>query len=284
MKMEQHIESAEVIVTYGNDIDPVLLEKATALKWIMVMQAGLERLPSDLIQQKGILLTNVRGIHKTSIGEYVISMLLLVYRQEKIMLQNESQKKWENPLAIQEISRKTILVVGTGSIGQEIARLAKAFQMRTLGVSKSGKDVVHFDETHPITELDGMLPKADFVVSILPSTKETKGIFAAKQFQLMQDHAVFVNVGRGDVLQEAALLKSIQQQEIAHAVLDVFDKEPLPKEHPFWDDKNITITPHLSGASPHYEERALEIFTKNLSVYLDGQGEFLNKIETSRGY
>lgn len=281
---EQHISEAEIVVTFGRDLSAKLIEQAHQLKWIMVMSAGLEDLPFKEIKKKGILVTNTRGIHKVQMAEYAISMLLQVYRQGKVIMKNEQEHIWDKSVRMQEITNKTLIVVGTGAIGQEVARLATAFRMKTIGVSRSGRPVEFFDENYKQDEISLLLPEADFVVSVLPSTDETKGFFTYEHFRLLPEHAVFLNMGRGNVVSTEDLLKVIQNKEIAHVVLDVFEEEPLPEDHAFWQAENITITPHISGLSPYYMVRALEIFEPNLDTYLTGKGAYMNEIDPTRGY
>lgn len=282
---KKYAPTADVLATYGGQLDREIIEKADNLKWIMVLSAGVDPLPADLIVERNILVTNVRGIHKISMAEYAISMLLQVYRQEKQQIKLEENKAWDKKsIKLNEITGKTMLVLGTGAIGQEVARLAKAFRMTTYGVSRSGKDVEYFDQCYKISELEPLLPKVDFVISVLPSTKETKGMITYDHFKLMQNHAVFLNMGRGDLVASEDIIKAVRNDEIAHAVLDVFEEEPLPKDHPLWTEENVTVTPHISGSSPYYQQRAIEIFHHNLNVYLNGKGNYINKIDISRGY
>ncbi|MEW9677002.1 D-2-hydroxyacid dehydrogenase [Lentibacillus sp. L22] len=279
-----YLPEAEVLVTYGGDLTADLLEQATQLKWMMILSAGMDKMPLKAIEKRDILVTNVRGIHQTPMAEYAIAMLLQVFRQSKTIIKNETNHVWDKQIHIVELNGKTMLIVGAGAIGQEVARLAKAFRMQTIGVSKSGKTVEHFDENHPNHELEKLLPKADVVVSVLPSTPETSYFYTEKHFQLMPEHAVFLNMGRGDVVASDVLLQAVRNREIAHAVLDVQEQEPLPDNSPFWEEERITITPHISGLSPHYVTRALEIFSKNLSIYLENRTDFINQIDVSRGY
>ncbi|WP_010651436.1 D-2-hydroxyacid dehydrogenase [Oceanobacillus massiliensis] len=284
-EVKQYLSEAEVMVTYGSDINEELIEGAANLKWIMILAAGVDGLPSGILEEKGIIVTNARGIHKIQMAEYVISMLLQVYRQEKTLMQSEQNHSWNKSVKIQEITGKTIVIAGTGAIGQEVARLAKAFRMKTIGISRSGKDVDYFDENYPNDKLTDLLPDADFLVSVLPSTKETKGFFTYDHFKLMPEHGVFMNIGRGDAVSGDVILKAMQNKEIAHMVLDVVEEEPLPENHPFWSESTITITPHISGLSPHYVSRAMEIFSNNLQKYIDGDDNgFMNRIDLSRGY
>lgn len=283
-EIEQYISEAVIIVTFGSGLTADLIKRAGQLEWIMVLSAGLENLPLKEIEEKEILVTNTRGIHKIPMAEYAISMLLQVYRQGKVIMKNEQEHTWDKSVRMKEITDKTILIAGTGAIGQEVARLAKAFNMRTIGISRSGKPVDFFDENYAQDDIGQLLPKADFVVSVLPSTNETKGFFTYEHFQQLPAHAVFLNMGRGNVVPSEVLLKAILNKEIAHAVLDVFEEEPLPEDHAFWHEENITITPHISGVSPVYMVRALEIFEPNLDTFLSGKGTYINEIDPARGY
>lgn len=283
-KVVDRLAEVDVLVGYGRTIKHELIDQLTNLKWIMMLSAGVDKLPLTYIAEKGIIVTNARGVYKVPMAEYVISMLLQVYLQEKTLIKNENDKKWVKDFPIREISGQTMLVVGAGAIGQEVARLAKAFQMKTYGVSRSGSALEHFDENYPIEALNKLLPKADFVVSVLPGTEETEGVFKFEQFQLMKNDAVFVNVGRGNSVSSEDLLKAIQQKEIAHAILDVFEKEPLPSDHPFWTEENITVTPHLSAKSPKNAERILNVFRENLNKYIEGNTDFVNIVDVIRGY
>src|SRR5699024_550308 len=143
----------------------------------------------------------------------------------------------KNPL---EITGKTMLIAGTGAIGQEVARIAKAFQMKTIGISRSGRTVRYFDNNVTTNEMKSHLPEADFVVSVLPSTEETKYLYTFDVFQAMKSSAVFLNMGRGDVVESDVIIKAVQEKEIMHAVLDVFETEPLPENHPLWEEEKVT--------------------------------------------
>lgn len=281
---DKHIGDAEILVTYGADVDELLVTHAKHLRWIMVLSAGVEQLPFPIIIKRKIVVTNARGIHKGPMAEYAISMLLQNYRQEKAIMNNETAKRWDQSLVIKEISERTMVVVGTGAIGQEVARLAQAFRIKTIGISKSGKRVDYFDENHPLEKLNSVLTDADFVISVLPSTNETKKTFQSFEFNQMGKHSVFLNMGRGDVLDEADLLEAVQKNVIGHAVLDVFADEPLSEDHPFWREENITVTPHISGVSTEYVSRALEIFSDNLTRFLEGNDLLINKIDVIKGY
>ncbi|MFQ3546261.1 D-2-hydroxyacid dehydrogenase [Halobacillus rhizosphaerae] len=280
---ETYLSEADVFVTYGEDLNKERIQKAEHLKWIMVLSAGMDRMPFEEIEERGITVTNVRGIHARPMAEYAISMLLQVSRQAKTLIAQETKHQWDRTPVLNEINNRTMVLLGTGAIAQETARLAKAFHMKTIGVSKSGNAKPHLDETYTVEELKDVLPEADFVVAVLPSTEETRYLMNKSHFQMMKESSLFLNMGRGDLVSSTDLLEAIRNKEIAHAVLDVFEEEPLPQEHPFWEEENVTVTPHHSGISPHYVPRAFEVFDENLERYLK-QEELVNLIDPKRGY
>ncbi|SDY34886.1 Phosphoglycerate dehydrogenase [Evansella caseinilytica] len=281
---DKNLPEADVLITYGEDLTARHIEKAVKLKWIMVISAGLDEMPFEAIGKRNILVTNARGIHRTPMAEYTMAMMLQAARQTKRLIENEQQGTWERTLAMTELCGTTICVLGTGAIGQEIARLAKAFGMKTSGINRTGRKVEYFDRVEPCDNLDVLLTEADFVVSVLPKTKATDRMLAKKQFHLMKQNAVLINIGRGNVIDDEELIGALTEGSIAHAVLDVFNEEPLPKEHPYWRMKNVTVTPHLSGRSPEYQPRALEIFERNLKVFLQGKENYINRIDPDKGY
>lgn len=281
----QYIEEAEIFVTYGKDVTEELLKQAKNLKWIQVLAAGVDPLPFDAIKKNNILVTNVRGIHKIPMSEYAISMILSVYRKERDLLLYQLDKHWDRTLSFGEVTGKTMIVLGTGSIGQEVARLAKAFRMKTIGVSRSGRDKEHFDEVYSVTHLHSVLDKGDFIVSVLPSTKETRYLLKDEHFDLMRDDAIFLNMGRGDLVKTETLVRAVQEEKIGHLILDVFEEEPLAADSPLWKNERVTITPHIAAISDRYLERALGIFKENMNLYEDRQlEEMLNVIDLDRGY
>ncbi|UCZ54129.1 D-2-hydroxyacid dehydrogenase [Bacillus shivajii] len=281
---EGDLPEANILITYGEDLTTDLVEKAKQLKWIMVISAGVDKVPFDVIKRKNILVTNARGIHGVPMAEYTIHMMLQVIRQAKTLISNEQKKHWERKITMSELYGKTIGILGAGAIGQEIARLSKAFQMRTVGLNRSGKPVGHFDDIYSFDQLPSILKESDFVVSILPKTEETNDLLTYNEFKQMKNHAILINIGRGNVIKDGDLIDALNDGEIAHAVLDVFHEEPLPKEHPYWTMEQVTVTPHLSGISPEYQPRALNIFEKNLNEFLARGNQFKNVIDPERGY
>ncbi|TFB13876.1 D-2-hydroxyacid dehydrogenase [Filobacillus milosensis] len=279
-----HLPKADVIITYGEDLTNDHIEKAENLKWIMVVSAGLDQMPFEKIVEKDILVTNARGIHTIQMSEYVIGMLLNVYRNIPAYRENQKQHVWDRTIKIEEITGRTMLVVGTGAIGQETARLAKAFNMKTIGVSRTGEFKDHFDKCYKNEEIERLLPEADFVINVLPWTDATESFFTMKHFDLMSEEAVFLNMGRGTTVVEADLIDALKQEKIRHAILDVFEEEPLDENSPLWELNNCTITPHNSAITKNYMPRALAIFKKNMNQFLKGGQPSVNVIDPKRGY
>ncbi|WP_053217143.1 D-2-hydroxyacid dehydrogenase [Virgibacillus senegalensis] len=283
---KQYIGSADILLTYGEDLTDELIDQAASLKWIMVLSAGIDEMPFQAIKKKGIIVTNSRGIHKIPMAEYAIGMLLQVCRNTELFIDSQRSHQWARGerAGLREISNKTMVIVGAGAIGQEVARLAKAFRMKTIGVSHSGTERSYFDEMYKPKDLTSILSTADFVVSVLPSTKETRGFFREEHFDKMRPSAIFLNMGRGDAVASETIIHALDRGKIAHAILDVFEQEPLPADHPFWDHEKVTMTPHVSGASPEYLPRAMDIFEENLEKYESGETVLVNTINLDRGY
>ncbi|WP_050181706.1 D-2-hydroxyacid dehydrogenase [Domibacillus robiginosus] len=277
------LHEAEIIVTFGRDLTKELIDECESLKWIMVVSAGIEEMPLQAIKERDILLTNAKGIHKTPMAEFTIGFMLDHVKRFAELRRLEQTETWNKQLPLGELYGKEVTLLGTGAIGQEIARLAKAFHMTTVGVNKSGHPAAGFDRVFSIEELTAAVHKADFVVSVLPSTPDTVGALQSEHFQAMKNSAVFINIGRGDLVSETVLLSAINDEEIAHAYLDVFVEEPLSEGHPFWRHPGITVTPHISSVTERYVPRAIEIFEHNLHCFIDG-GEYANIIDVSKGY
>ncbi|WP_043930946.1 D-2-hydroxyacid dehydrogenase [Bacillus sp. EB01] len=275
---------AEVIVTYGEDLNEDYIHMAQNLKWIMIMSAGMERMPFEACEKKGIVVTNARGIHKIPMAEFTLGTMLQHIKKFPEILRNEQLEDWNRKVKVGELADKHVLILGIGAIGGEIARLSKAFRMKVTGINRSGRPHEDADVTDTFSNLDKYISRADFIVSVLPSTGETRYLLTERHFRMMKPSAAFINIGRGDLVEEGTILKVMQENVIAHAYLDVFEKEPLPKGHPFWQMENITVTPHLSSITQHYLPRSFEIFEHNLFVYCNNENNYINLINLKRGY
>lgn len=281
---KKDLHDAEVFLTYGFDTTAELIHEMAKLKWLHCMSTGIDMLPFDQLKERNILLTNVTGIHGIPIAEYVMAVILNKRIEAINLYEQQKSKIWKRKRSYEEIYDKVITIIGTGTIGKEIARKAKAFDMKTIGVNTSGKAVDYFDETLPTCELNKALSKGDYIVDTLPLTEDTRKILGKEQFESMKNTAYFINIGRGKTVDETALIEALQSNLIEGAVLDVFEIEPLPEDSPLWTMKNVFVTPHISGLSDRYMDRAVPIFEHNLKVYAEGKGNFINKIDLNKKY
>lgn len=281
---EAELEKADVLVTYGEDLNDELIAVAKNVKWIFVASAGIEKMPAQAIADRNILVSNVRGIHKKPMTESVLAHILSLKRALPFVYDNKRNKVWDKKARLSELNGSTALMIGPGAIGSEIGRLLQAFGVYTIGCNRSGEDAPFMDETHRIENLESQLPKANIIISMLPSTPETKYLIKYEHFKLMRDDAIFMNFGRGDLVKTDVLIQALEQKLIAHAVLDVFEEEPLPLTNKLWELDNVTISPHFSSHSSRYVERSLEIFKPSLEKWLKGDAEVENKMDILRGY
>ncbi|MBA3926943.1 D-2-hydroxyacid dehydrogenase [Listeria sp. W9-0585] len=279
----QGIDKVDCIVSYGSDITDSIIEEAKRLRWLMVFSAGIEELPHAKLQEKSILVTNVRGIHAIPMAEFTMGFMLSHVKRLASFASKQTKNDWERDPQIGELAEKTIIVVGTGAIGSQIAQFAKAFQMKTIGINTSGENIAPFDEAVSIEEIQTVLPEGDFIVSVLPETSATKSFYKKAHFEAMKKSTVFINIGRGSAISEEVLMDIASNQTIAHLYLDVSPIEPLPKNHPLWNFTNVTITPHVSAHSPKYLYRSFDIWLENVARF-QKEEPLLNMINLNRGY
>ena len=299
---EQDALWQEVEVVYGFPWKMPSLEQAPHLRWIQLYSSGADRIMSSHLFQSHVLITTASGVHAINIAEYVFAMTLAWYRRMPQLFAWKQSKEWgkdkeSTESSIEELHGKTIGIVGYGSIGRQIARLAQAYGMRILAMQHGSnrKDTGYQfpnvgdpegtlpEKYYSFDQLHTMMQECDVIVAAVPLTNETKAMFNAEVFQSMKDSAFFVNIARGDVCDENALINALQQKKIAGAALDVFQQEPLPSTSPLWDLPNALMSPHDSGVTPNYNERAATIFEENLRRYLAGQSLY-NLVDKKRGY
>ncbi|MEX2225829.1 MAG: D-2-hydroxyacid dehydrogenase [Dehalococcoidia bacterium] len=260
-------------------------EVAPRLKWIQLTSAGADRLLSSGFIEEGITVTTVSGLHATPIGEYVLAAILMFAKGMPRTMRAQVRGEWSR-FAPTELRGKTVGIVGMGHIGEEVARLAKAFGCRIIATRRSVTEQSSTeccDELMPASELPRLLGASDYVVLCVPLTPETRGLIGERELRAMKEGAVLVNIARGPVTVEADLIRALSEGWIAGAALDVFDQEPLPAGHAFWSMENVVVTPHISGGTEIYNQRAVEIFTANLRRYLDGE-PLHNVVDPARGY
>lgn len=282
--MYEDKEEIEIIFNASN-IDGEKIKDFKNLKWVFSYSAGVETYPLESLKDMGVILTNTSGVHAKSIAEQVTGAMIMFSRNLITAFRNQEKNKYDWSINVDELSGKNILILGMGAIGKEIARKAKAFDMNVTGIRKHiDKDLPkNFDRAFATKDLDNHLKDQDYVVSILPSTKETRHLFDKNKFSLMDEDAIFMNVGRGDLIVEKDFVDALKSKTIKGAYLDVFPEEPVPKDSKLWELDNLLMTPHNAGPTPLYFSRAIKIFEKNLKLYKKDE-DLINVIDYDLKY
>lgn len=282
---EGHLKDAEIIAGWKRSLQEYCLHPESRLQWLQTWSAGIDSLPLEELASRNILLTSANGVHAYPISETIFALMLGLTRKIHTYVKNQQAKKWNHAGMNQEMHEKTVGIIGVGSIGKEVAKIAKAFGMTVLGLRHSGKPEQYVDEMFTASQLDSLLPKCDYVVVTLPLTKETHHLFGTEQFNTMKSSAFFINIGRGEIVIEEELIAALQEGKIAGAGLDVFKKEPLNEDSPLWEMENVIITPHTSGSTEHYNNRVIEdILIPNLKDYVSQNEPSINLVDFSKGY
>ncbi|MBQ6485214.1 MAG: phosphoglycerate dehydrogenase [Carnobacterium sp.] len=279
--------AADIEIVYGwssAKADFLLENKDSHLKWIQAKSAGVDTMNLSLLNEKNIILTNASGIHGVPIAESVFGMLLADTRGIKKAINQQTNKVWSQTESLVELKGKTMMIIGMGQVGKEVARLAQAFGLNVIGVNRSGNPVTEVSEIIKQDQIPKHIKRADFVVNILPLTSETTNYYDDSFFTSMKKGAGFINVGRGPSVDTDALIRQIKNGQIGFAGLDVFKEEPLAKDSPLWDLPEVLITPHISGVAEHFKKRLFAIFEENLTAYVAGEELPRNVIDYKHNY
>ena len=271
---------ADAEILYAWKFPPQLYAKAGRLKWLQVMGAGVDwALVPELPEH--VQITRAPGVFGPWMAEYVLAWCLWVTQRLKPYRDAQRQRRWDDHVLPERLGGKTVTIVGLGDIGRDIARAARGLGMRVLGVSRRGRPVREATRMYSVAAMTRALREADFVVLLLPLTPETRGIIGADALAAMKSTAWLINIARGAVADESALMQALEQRRIAGAVLDVFDREPLPPSHPLWKMDNVVVTPHISG--PSTADALTPVFNDNLARYLAGR-PLRHVVDRHRGY
>lgn len=277
------VHDAEVIEC-GN-LPTEVLAAAPRLKWVSFWASGLDRRLTPDIMARQLLITNASGIHGPNIAEHIVGYMLSFTRRFRMYEEAQRAHRWahdEQPF--EELMGQTLVIVGLGAVGRELAVRARAFGMRVLATKRevgAGSDVV--DELHPAQALPEVVARADHVAITAPYTSATHHLFNAYLLARMKPTAYLYNTSRGALVDETALIAALRAGRLRGAGLDVFETEPLPSSSPLWDMANVIVTPHAAGFTPYYFPRAASLFADNLERYLGGQ-PLKNRYDAVRGY
>ncbi len=281
-KLDETLSKTEIVFAQSA-IPGDLPGRAPNLRWIQISSAGIDRLPDDVLTS-GITITSASGIHAVPIAEYVLAYMLYFAKSLPTALENKQANRWQSFVA-QELYGATLGIVGIGSIGQNVARIAKTFGMRVIAIKRSanGEHSELADEVLPPTGLPYLLSESDYVLLSLPATEQTRGLIGEAELQAMKPTAYLINIARGSIIDPDALLTALKENWIAGAALDVTSPEPLPLNSELWGLPNVLITPHITPATYRYVDRLVDLFCDNLRRYLDGK-PLLNVFDPTKGY
>ncbi len=271
------IKKAKILLTFR--ISDGLLRKAVNLDWIQALGTGVDAILSLPSLPRGVLITSTRGIHGLQMSELAILLMLALTRRFQDTVRNQDKAVWD-PWPGELLWKKQVGILGLGAVGEEIARKCKAFGMRVYGIDRASKQL---DVVDRFFGLDGLLTVArevDYFIVVVPLTRDTRGMVGTGVISAMKPGAFLLNLARGPVVDEKALIGALASGTLGGAGLDVFDEEPLPQSHPFWKMKNVIVTPHVGGTNTSYVEQVLPIFQENLRRYLkDERRTLVNVVE-----
>ena len=271
------IEKMDILLTIR--ISDNLIKKASKLKWIQALTTGVDYIIHLPSLRKEVLITSARGIHGPQMSEMALLLMLALNRNFPQIIRNQDQRVWERwPGKL--LYQKKVGILGVGVIGEEIARKCKAFGMTVFGIDIVKRKVDAVDYFYGPEELLQVIQEVDYFIIVAPNTPQTQKLVGVKVFSSMKPTAFLISIGRGEIVDEEALIHALKTGQIAGAALDTFWTEPLPKDHPLWEIKNVIITPHVGGLSDIYVEQVLPIFEENLRRFLQGERKnLINLVE-----
>jgi phosphoglycerate dehydrogenase-like enzyme len=267
---EPVIAVIEVIIALGHHIPNALISAARNLKWIQALTTGTDTLTAPGVLPPHVLLTSTRGIHGPQMSELAFLNMIALSRNFRKMQRNQAEAKWEQwgqPI----LEGKTIVIVGLGLLAEHLAERCKLFGMHVVGVSGGRSDAPHFDEVLPRSELVKVAARADFLMLLVPYSPQTHHLVSREVLAAMKPSAFLINLARGGVLDEAALIEHLQSGKIAGAGLDIFTKQPLPPDNPLWRMPNVIITPNIGGRSDRFVEQTMAVVEPNLQAFVEGR-------------
>lgn len=282
-ELPQKLGEADVVVISGfwrND----LLESAPKVKFIQSIGAGTDQFDRDVLRKRGIRLASAQGVNERAVAQHAMALILAIARRLPEARNNQARRLWRGMISDlaqreDELTGKTLVIIGLGRIGGRLARLAKAFDMDVIGIRRDPAAGANgADSVHRLDRLPDLLPRADFVALTCPLTPETQSIIDANALARMKRSAVLVNAARGKCVDESALIAALQNGEISGAALDVTVEEPLPSSSPLWDMPNVFLTPHTAGETRSYEKNVVDILIENLDRLWRGETTLRNQV------
>jgi len=268
-KVDPYIRSADILVAFGVMLADHVFKDGRNLKWVQALGSGVDGIVDQPSLRKEVMVTNLHGLHGPPVSEAAIGAMLALSRDLPRVLRNQSRQKWDR-FPARLLKDKTVGILGIGVIAESLAPKCKAFGMRVIGISSTPRPVPGFDRMYRRGELLEAVRELDYLVLLTPHTPDTRGIVDAELLAAMKPTSYLVNLARGGVVDEAALIDALDAGRLAGAALDVFAEEPLPAGHRFWDMEQVIVTPHLGGFCDVYVDDALPIVVENIRRFLAG--------------
>jgi phosphoglycerate dehydrogenase-like enzyme len=276
VEVTSDLADIDVMLMFGIEVRDIMLSSAPRLKWIQSLATGVDHFLRCPSLKPDVLITSGRGIHGPPMREQVVYMMMAVSRDAVRAVGDQKAHFWERRLW-STLHGKTAAIAGTGVVGSAIAELLKALGMHVIGITRTPRKEAGFDEMIATERLADAARRADYLINMLPASADNIGLFDATIFGAMKATAYYISAGRGQTVDEAALLAVLRERRIAGAALEVFQTEPLPTDSPFWDLPNVFITPHIGGYVIEYEDFIMPLIVDNMRLFLAGrQGEMRN--------
>ena len=289
-EVQSLLPEAEIVLGWSPDVENLCVRNPSCLKWLHAPSAGVDFLPLAEFRARGIMVTSSGGMNVPQLSETTLGLMISLVRGFRYTSANQVEHVWVTgervveEFRMSQIHGMTLGILGAGKVGVELTKIAHAFDMKVLGLTRTGGVRENMDTSYGLDGLDELLAASDFVVNIMPATPATERMIAAPQFAKMKPSAYYVNVGRGVTTDTDALIDALRRGVIAGAGLDVVDPEPLPADSPLWDMKNVIIVSHIGGMGPYNAGRIAAIFTKNLEDYVAGRKPSQNLIDLEASY
>jgi D-2-hydroxyacid dehydrogenase (NADP+) len=278
-ELDAGLDDMDVLVAFGIAIDDNIIRRATRLKWIQSLATGVDHFLRCPSLRAETILTSARGIHGPAMRETVATLMLTLSHDTPRLVRQQAEHRWDRSQPWSLVARKTAVLVGTGVSGGAVGELLQAFGMRVIGVSRTPRAEKGFDEIVHTDTLPQTVRGADYLVNIMPGGPQNANLIGADVFRAMKPTAFFVNIGRGETVDETALIEALRERRFAGAALDVFRTEPLPADSPLWDMPNVFVTSHIGGLFDEYEDYVMPLLSENMHHFLSGRtGEMRNII------
>lgn len=277
------IGEADMVLAFGVMLSDEIFSKGKNLKWVQALGSGVDGIVDQPSFRDEIIVTNMQGVHGPPCAEAALSAMFALARSMPRILQNQREKRWER-FPVQLLDGKQIAIIGLGVIAEALAPRCQAMGMKVTGVTGTPRDIPGFDHVASRDSLLEVAAQSDFIVLLTPYTRDNHHLVGSKFLSVMKKTGYLINIARGGVVDEEALIAAVKKQDIAGAALDVFSTEPLPDDNPLWEMENILITPHLGGFHDEYPKRALPIIEHNITKFLAGDtAAMINVVNSGKG-